>query len=185
MRRWAIVLGVAAALAAAAIAVTAGASAAGQNKLTVAVYGDSPYLDKAFPALPHAEFDATPGFIDTINADPDLQEVIHVGDIHSGSEPCTHAYDQSIFDKWTAFQRPLIYTPGDNEWSDCTKANEEPGSDNDNVATHPDLPLENLALIRQIFFANPGWTLGLHPMQVISQGVAFDHGYPKDAEYVE
>ena len=55
-----------------------------------------------------------------------------------------------------AFQKPLIYTPGDNEWSDCTKAKEEPGSDNDNVVTHPDLPLENLALIRQIFFPEPG-----------------------------
>jgi len=185
MRRWAIVLGVAAALSAAAIAITAGASAAGPNKLTIAVYGDSPYLDKAFPALPHAEFDATAGFIDTINSDPDVQEVIHVGDIHSGSEPCTNAYDQSIYDKWTAFQRPLIYTPGDNEWSDCTKANEEPGSDNADPTTHPNLPLENLALIRQIFFANPGQTLGQHPMNVITQAQAYDPDNPTDAQYVE
>ena len=56
-----------------------------------------------------------------------MQDVIHVGDIHSGSEPCTVAYDQSIFDLWTAFEQPLIYTPGDNEWSDCTKAKELPG----------------------------------------------------------
>ncbi len=82
-------------------------------------------------------------------------------------------YDQSIFNLWTAFQKPLIYTPGDNEWSDCTKVKEEPGSDNDNFVTHPDLPLENLALIRQIFFANPGWTLGQHPMQVVSQGAPY------------
>ena len=184
-RRWTIVLGLAAALATAAIAVAAAASAAGPDKLTVAVYGDSPYLDKAFPALPHAEFDATPAFIDTINADPDVQEVIHVGDIHSGSEPCTRAYDQSIYDKWTAFQKPLIYTPGDNEWSDCTKANEEPGSDNADPTTHPNLPLENLALIRQIFFANPGLTLGQHPMHVITQAKAFDPNDPTDANYVE
>ena len=42
------------------------------------------------PPLPKkAEFDATPAFIDTINADPSVQEVVHVGDIHSGSEACT------------------------------------------------------------------------------------------------
>jgi hypothetical protein len=88
----------AAALAAAVVATTA--SAGGPGKLTLAVYGDSPYLDPAFAALPHAELDATPAFIDTINADKSIQEVVHVGDIHSGSEPCTNAYDQSIFDKW-------------------------------------------------------------------------------------
>jgi hypothetical protein len=178
-----LVLVVAAALA--AVAVAAAASAGNPNTLTLAVYGDSPYLDPAFAALPHAEFDATPAFIGTINADPSVQEVVHVGDIHSGSEPCTKAYDQSIFGLWTAFRRPLVYTPGDNEWSDCTKVKEEPGSDNDNVVTHPDLPLENLALVRQIFFANPGSTLGQHPMQVISQASAYDPAHPTDAQYVE
>jgi hypothetical protein len=184
-RRWTIALGVVAALAASAIGVAASASAAGPDKLTLAVSGDSPYLDKAFPALPHAEFDATPAFIDTINADPDVQDVIHVGEIHSGSEPCTNAYDQSIYDKWTAFQRPLVYTPGDNEWSDCTKTNEEPGSDNADPATHPNPPLENLALIRRTFFANPGQTLGQHPMNVITQAQAFDPSDPTDSQYVE
>jgi hypothetical protein len=171
---------VAGALAIAAVGAAAGTN---PNTLTLAVFGDSPYLDARFPA--HAEFAATPAFIDTINADPGVQEVVHVGDIHSGSEPCTVAYDQSIYTLWTAFQKPVIYTPGDNEWSDCTKAKEEPGSDNDNFVTHPNLPLENLALIRQIFFANPGWTLGQHPMRVISQGIAFDPAHPTDAQFVE
>jgi hypothetical protein len=154
------------------LAVAAGTAIADNpNTLTLAVFGDSPYLDPAF--APHSEFNATPAFIATINADPSIQETIHVGDIHSGSEPCTAAYDQSIYNLWTAFRQPLVYTPGDNEWSDCTKAKEEPGSDNDNVVTHPDLPLENLALIRQIFFANPGWTLGQHPMQVQTQGAPY------------
>jgi hypothetical protein len=159
-------------VAAAALAIGAATAGAGNpNTLTLAVFGDSPYLDPAFPA--HSELNATPAFIATINNDPSIQETIHVGDIHSGSEPCTAAYDHSIYNLWTAFQQPLIYTPGDNEWSDCTKVKEEPGSDNDNFVTHPDLPLENLALIRQIFFANPGWTLGQHPMQVQTQGAPY------------
>jgi hypothetical protein len=185
MRRRTLGLFAAAAMLAAVAVVAAVASAGNSGKLTVAVYGDSPYLDKAFPALPHAEFDATQAFLGTINADPNVQEVIHVGDIHSGSEPCTELYDRSIFAKWQAFEKPLIYTPGDNEWSDCTKANEEPGSDNADPATHPNLPLENLALIRQIFFANPGLTLGRHPMHVITQAQAFNPADPADAQYVE
>jgi hypothetical protein len=161
------------ACAAVALAIVAGSAGAGNpNTLTLAVYGDSPYLDPAF-ASKTAEQDATPAFIQTINADPSIQEVVHVGDIHSGSEPCTKAYDLSIFNAWKAFQKPLIYTPGDNEWSDCTKVNEEPGSDNDSFVTHPDLPLENLDLIRSIFFSHPGWTLGQNPMQVQTQGAPY------------
>jgi hypothetical protein len=171
---------VAAALAVAAAGVSAGTN---PNTLTLAVFGDSPYLDARYAV--GAEFAATPAFIKTINADSSIQEVVHVGDIHSGSEPCTTAYDQSIYDLWKAFKKPLIYTPGDNEWSDCTKAKEEPGTENANPSTHPDLPLENLALIRQIFFARPGSTLGQTQMTVISQKNAFDPAFPTDAQYVE
>jgi len=172
--------------AALAIAVAGVAAGTNPNTLTLAVYGDSPYLDKAFPNAPKAEFLATPAFIDTINADPAIQEIVHVGDIHSGSEACTVAYDQAIFNFWTAFQRPLIYTPGDNEWSDCTKTNELNGKD---VFGHgPDFngdPLIQLGIVRQTFFPNPGWTLGQHPMPVISQAIAYDPAFATDARHVE
>jgi hypothetical protein len=171
---------VAVALAIAAAGATAGTN---PNTLTLAVFGDSPYLDPRFP--PHQEFNATPAFINTINADSSVEDVVHVGDIHSGSEPCTVAYDESIYGLWTAFQRPLVYTPGDNEWSDCTKVKEEPGSDFDDVVNHPDMPLDQLRVVRNIFFANPGWTLGQHPMHVLSQKDAYDTAHPTDAQYVE
>ena len=175
-------LALGAGIAALALVLVTGATAGNPNTLTLAVYGDSPYLDPAFPTLPHAEFTQTPAFISTINADPSIQEVVHVGDIHSGSEPCTVAYDQSIFNDWLAFQKPLIYTPGDNEWSDCTKVKEQPGSD---FQSNPDMPLQQLQTVRSIFFSNPGWTLGQHPMQVVSQANAYDPAHPEDAEYVE
>lgn len=47
------------------------------------------------------------------------------------------------------------------------------------------MPLDQLGVIRSTFFANPGWTLGQHPMQVISQANASDPAYPTDAQYVE
>ena len=167
-KRWTL------ALALAAVAVAATASAGNNpNTLTLAVYGDSPYLDPAV-ASKRAEFDATPAFIQTINADPSVQDVIHVGDIHSGSEACTEQYDRAIFGMWQAFEQPLIYTPGDNEWSDCTKTKELNGKDV--FGNGPDGngdPLQNLALVRSIFFANPGMTLGQHPMQVETQGAPY------------
>jgi hypothetical protein len=163
-----------------ALAIAAASATAGNpNTLTLAVYGDAPYGTSNADT---AEFLATPSFVNSVNADPSVQEVVHVGDIHSGSQKCTVAYDQSIFSLWTAFQRPLVYTPGDNEWSDCTKPKELPGSD---FAGSPTMPLIQLATVRSIFFAHPGQTLGQNPMQVTSQANAFDPAHPEDAQFVE
>jgi hypothetical protein len=53
--------------------------------------------------------------------------VIHVGDIHSGKDFCTEAYDNQIASLWQQFRKPVVYTPGDNEWSDCHKATSQAG----------------------------------------------------------
>src|SRR5215510_2343147 len=53
------------------------------NPLTLAVFGDWPYSQ--------ALLDAAPLLIDSINSDPQVRLVMHVGDIHSGSMPCTGA----------------------------------------------------------------------------------------------
>ena len=175
-----------AALAVLAIVGASASAGSNPNTLTLAVYGDAPYWDttKALPKI--SEFNATPAFIETVNADPSIQEVVHVGDIHSGSEACTQNYDQQVFNLWKGFTRPLVYTPGDNEWSDCTKTKELAGTDV--FGNGPDFdgaPLVHLNLVRSIFFANPGWTLGQHPMQVVSQKDAFDPAHPDDKQFVE
>jgi hypothetical protein len=46
-------------------------------------------------------------------------------------------------------------------------------------------PVANLALIRAMFFAEPGRTLGAHSKRVTSQAQAYDPAFPSDAEYVE
>ena len=120
------------ALAAAGLAVatvpagSALASPAGSGgPLTVAVYGDSPYGLAAYPpggqSGDTAELRKSPAFISTINADPSVREVIHVGDIHSGKDFCTVAYDNQIASLWQQFRKPVVYTPGDNEWTDCDR----------------------------------------------------------------
>jgi hypothetical protein len=188
------VLSVLAVMVGTASAVRSNNGTGGNPHLTLAVYGDSPYWDTTRQDLPKkSEFDATSAFIDTINADPTVQEVVHVGDIHSGSEACTQVFDNAIFAKWQAFVQPLIYTIGDNEWSDCSKAKELAGTDvfgnPPDRAGDPNAPIANpvanLAAVRRIFFSKPGWTLGQNPMQVISQATAYDPAHPEDAAYVE
>src|SRR4051812_20714444 len=97
------------------------ATADGRHTDTLAVYGDAPY---GLTNADTAQFEATPAFIDAVNADPKVQRVIHVGDIHSGKQFCTDAYNRSVFTLWTRFQDPLVFTPGDNEWADCHKVKE-------------------------------------------------------------
>jgi hypothetical protein len=92
------------------------------SPFTLAVFGDSPYDPTGT-----AQFDLTPKFISSINADSDVSVVLNVGDLHSGSQACTETYNRAIYDFWTAFQDPVVYTPGDNEWADCHKKKQSGG----------------------------------------------------------
>lgn len=125
----------------------------GQQKVghySFAVIGDLPYGP--------AEIAAFPGKVDRINADDDLAFTVHVGDTKTGSSPCTDEYNHFIKDEFDRFTEPLVYTPGDNEWTDCHRS--AAGGHN---------PLERLDAIRDTFFSSPGRTLGADPMAVTSQ----------------
>ena len=166
----------------------AGASPSGAHGrvLTLAVYGDAPY---GTTPTDTAEFEATPAFIDSVNADPDVSSAVHVGDIHSGKQYCTEAYDRSIKALWDGFADPLVYTPGDNEWTDCHKAGEGGGLVDPTTGQSVDYasgnPVANLALIRSIFFQRPGETLGSGDLRVLSQAQIADPEHPADRQYVE
>lgn len=150
-----------------------------EHKTTIAVYGDWPYN---LNLLNNANL-----LLDSVNSDPEVSLVMHVGDIHSGSMPCTSAgtlppiaasnpgWNQQIFAAFQKFKSPVVYTPGDNEWTDCHKSKESASGK----------PLQELAAVRSLFFARPGWTLGLHDMEVYSQAKYFSPSYPADAQFVE
>jgi hypothetical protein len=159
------------------------AMSASADETTLAVYGDSPYGTSPTDT---AQLDHTPALVTSVNADRRVKRVIHVGDIHSGKQYCTESYDRKIFDLWTGFSDPVVYAPGDNEWADCHKVAEGGGVYNPGPPAHIDYvlgsngqpvdyaggdPLANLALVRSIFFPNPGMTLGQHKRSVLSQGV--------------
>ena len=136
------------------------------NTLTLAVYGDWPYSSLLL--------NAAPLLLDSINSDPKVRLVMHVGDIHSGSMLCTLQWNLQIYDVFQQFKDPLVYTPGDNEWTDCHR----PAEGNQN-------PLTELANIRSLFFPTPGYTLGGRKKQVVSQAQVVDMFHPSDAQFVE
>ncbi|MGJ0391566.1 MAG: hypothetical protein ACR650_02205 [Methylocystis sp.] len=149
------------------------------RKTSIAVFGDWPYSQMLL--------DNGKLLIDSINNDADVSLVLHVGDIHSGSMPCTSAgilppistsnpgWNQSVFSVFQQLRAPVVYTPGDNEWTDCHKSKEKSAGD----------PLKELASVRSLFFSKPGRTLGLTEKQVLTQAQNFDPNYPTDAQYVE
>ncbi len=72
-----------------------------------------------------------------------LAFVVHVGDF-KGGEKCTDALYARRLAQFQASAHPLVYTPGDNEWTDCRRP--YMGSMD---------PIERLARLRAMFFATP------------------------------
>jgi hypothetical protein len=149
------------------------------DRVTIAVFGDWPYSQFLL--------DNASRLIDSVNDDPEVSLVIHVGDIHSGSMPCTSAgilppipssnpgWNQKIYYQFQQSGMPVVYTPGDNEWTDCHKTKESKSG----------APLNELASVRDLFFARLGHTLGSQDTEVLSQAQYFDPAHPEDADYVE
>lgn len=114
---------------------------------------------------------------------------IHVGDTW-GALPCTAENHRWVLGWFRKYQHPVVYTPGDNEWTDCrhpeileayTRLMEGEGTaedraviaearrlDNAFAATSYADTLGSLATIRQVFFAT-GESLGARPMALTRQ----------------
>jgi hypothetical protein len=128
------------------LAGTVGALAQNQKKFEFAVIGDAPYGPatgtapnrvQVYPSVPYERL------IADINTS--LKEnkafVIHVGDIKEGNSRCednVYATNRAYFN---TFDMAAIFTPGDNEWTDCHRTTN--GSYN---------PLERLAFLRQTLY---------------------------------
>jgi hypothetical protein len=124
--------------------------------------GDLPYgsAQQAYPAYRR--------LITAINqAQPAFS--VHVGDIKSGGSLCSDeefAAQRQHFDR---FEQAVIYTPGDNEWTDCHRRSN--GSYE---------PQERLQALRRLFFPNDR-SLGAAPRALQTQPSLM----PEHAAYVE
>jgi hypothetical protein len=94
--------------------------------------------------------------------------MLHAGDIKGGSEPCSDGLLAARVQQLREPPVPLVLALGDNEWTDCHRP-----------AAGAHLPLERLALLRRLAFAEPTRTLGARPMVVESQATAAPGGLPE------
>jgi len=149
-RRKTLFLGASVLLLVAVFLITRGPEAPTPNPpgtFSFAVMGDAPYYEWEVPQYRLV--------LKSIDAN-DLSWVIDVGDIFW--RPCTDEMYKRTLDGFNALRHPVIYIPGDNEWTDCW----EPGSG-------AFLPLDRLNRIRQIFFDHPARSLGGTTLPLVSQ----------------
>ena len=156
-----ILTGLALGLACVGAPAQAGAQEASPSFHFVAL-GDLPY------GAPAQSYPAYRQLIDRINLHRPAFS-IHVGDIKSGSTPCSDEEFARQLEHFQRFAGAVVYTPGDNEWTDCHRSNNG-GHD----------PLERLASLRRVFFAGPG-SLGQVPLALERQSQLM----PAFARYVE
>ena len=113
----------AAVLTAIALPITGGHAQSAPQNFTFGLMGDLGYVPAREPMFENvlAEMNAAP-----------LAFAIHLGDLSSPRFGCDDAFRTRRLAQFQGVAHPLIYTPGDNEWTDC-----------------PD-PLERLANLRTL-----------------------------------
>ena len=119
------------------------------DRFSFMALGDTPYTlprdDSAFQRLISRTNQLRPAF------------TVHLGDIKSGDTHCTDAVFSRALELFSQFDQPLVYTPGDNEWTDCSRL----------LAGRYD-PLERLSALRKRFFSGPA-SLGQAPLKLTRQ----------------
>lgn len=123
-----------------------------------AVFGDGPY--RAWEEGRYKRL------IEEVNSQ-DLAWFLHVGDIIW--YPCDEETYRDRLAKMNRMVHPVIYTPGDNEWTDCHEA--FPGEHD---------PLDRLQLLREVFFSNPERSHGQRVLALDTQA-----NDPRYAEFPE
>jgi hypothetical protein len=121
------------------------------DAFTFGVFGDTPYSA--------AEETQYLRMLEKMNREP-LAFVVHVGDFKGGGA-CSDALYLKRKAQFDSSTHPLIYTPGDNEWTDCG------GTDR----------IERLARLRQIFFADR-FSLGRERIELLAQDKCLEAGCP-------
>ena len=138
------------------------APAVDSEAFAFAIIGDAPYKPREEPPFER--------MMETIDRE-DVAFTIHVGDIGAGTGACSNAGYEKHLRRLDHSRRPLIYTPGDNEWVDCRGM----GFD----------PLERLARLREVFF-DDDFSLGRARMklEVQSDDTLGCGAYPENRQWV-
>lgn len=135
-----------------AVGLTACATApgAGRTSYTFGLWGDMPYKKYGDDAK-------LPAVLASINAS-DIAFSIYDGDIKDGSSKCTDDIYTDALAMFGSMKKPVVYVPGDNEWTDCHRSNNG-GYD----------ALERLGHLRRVLFPSTA-SLGQTTMPLEHQG---------------
>lgn len=133
-----------------AFSLMAGLGGAQAQTFSFGLWGDMPYKKAGDDAK-------LPAVLSSINQS-DIAFSIYDGDIKDGSSKCTDdIYEQALL-MFGQMKKPVVYVPGDNEWTDCHRLNNG-GYDG----------LERLAHLRKIMFPTAS-SLGKRQMALLHQG---------------
>jgi len=111
-----------------------------------ALWGDMPYAKAN-------DGPKMPALIADMNAS-DIAFSLYDGDIKDGSSKCTDDVYTAAIEMFDRFRKPVVYIPGDNEWTDCHRLNNG-GYDN----------LERLDYIRKVMFTKDTYGGGTLPVE--------------------
>lgn len=137
------------------------------DAIKVALWGDNFYADNS--DVKAAQIAQT---IDSMNKHH-VDFTIFAGDTKNGHTLCTdEAITTDVARIFDSLKAPTMYTVGDNEWTDCHRAN--------NGAFDP---LERLALLRSFFF-NKDTSQGTKPIPVVRQG-ELGEAYSENSRFVK
>ena len=125
-------------------------SCAQAQTFSFGLWGDMPYQKTG-------DESKIPALLESINQS-DIAFSIYDGDIKDGSSQCTDAIYASALAMFGGMKKPVVYVPGDNEWTDCHRLNNG-GYD----------ALERLSYLRKTMFPTHN-TLGQRQMTLIRQG---------------
>jgi hypothetical protein len=118
-----------------------------RHHFAFAVFGDGPYGSVEVPRYRVV--------LDDVGR-ADVEWLLHVGDILW--KPCSDELYAERLAGLNALPHAVIYTPGDNEWTDCHER-----------AAGGFPPLDRLRSLRSHFFAQPGRSLGRSALPLESQ----------------
>ena len=91
------------------------AACAQAQTFSFGLWGDMPYKR-------NGDEPKMPALIASINR-ADIAFSIYDGDIKDGSSPCSDDIYTSALTMFAQMDKPLVYVPGDNEWTDCHRLN--------------------------------------------------------------
>lgn len=131
----------------------ASGSAADSVSFQFALIGDAPY---GVPAdSPDADFRRV---VEEINGEERVRWVLHAGDVMGESTGCAREMYRDRLERLEQLRKPVVMTPGDNDWTDCHRAG---SGDWD--------PVDRLTVLRETFYDEPGRSLGGEPMPLVAQ----------------